>query len=341
MSSNIKMRGQQEDSCPPTRRSSINNNKTKNTNNNIKPIEIKCKICEEICIDNPSKNDEWSICCNICNHWFHRICTNITLSSWITLSKNPNIHYICDQCVGNKAKSSSELSELKKIIEDNQKENRTMIANLETRLFAQVDKMVEDKLREHDAKNVERQNELESVIKEMRDTEVKFEKNIEVQVKKYMDNKEEKEMKKNNIIIHKLNETLDNEKDQQEKDKSDLINIIETTTPEFKAEIELLIKNENAIKRLGTKKTGNARPRPIKVTLPDEEMKRKIFKGCKNLKDSPFKEISIQEDLTREEQEKNYQLRRELKERREKGEKICIFRGSIIPESEHPANRRK
>ena len=65
-------------------------------------------------------------------------------------------------------------------------------------------------------------------------------------------------------------------------------------------------------------------------------MKKDILRGCKNLKNSNFKHISVQEDLTREEQEKQYQLRQELRRRIENGEKVRIFRGEIIPVDHQP-----
>ena len=66
-------------------------------------------------------------------------------------------------------------------------------------------------------------------------------------------------------------------------------------------------------------------------------MKQQIFRGCRNLKDSDYKNISVQNDLTAEEREANYKLRQELRDRKEKGEEVIIFRGKIIPMSEHPS----
>ena len=99
------------------------------------------------------------------------------------------------------------------------------------------------------------------------------------------------------------------------------------------------VLQENKIVRFGRKKNDKTKPRPIKVTLPDGDMKLQIFRGCRNLKDSDYKNISVQNDLTAEEREANYKLRQELRDRKEKGEEVIIFRGKIIPMSEHP--RRK
>ena len=325
--------------APATRKNSRSskNNPLKVIDNQI---ETKCNHCGETCYDNPPNKENESIQCNNCDKWYHRACTAITPSMWEALSGNKNIHFICDDCVDKERRQSNDLKELKSIIENNQKENRQMMMNLEDKLLAKVDKVVDDKLKEHNEKNERKQAELEKMMKDMKETEITLDKNIEAQVKKYMDNKEEREQKKNNIIIHKLPESQENDKDQAEKDKSDIIKIIETTNPELKAELQDLVKDVKSIKRLGIKKAGSIRPRPIKITLPDEDMKKKIFKGCRNLKNSVFKNISIQEDLTKEEQEYNFQLRTQLKTRKENGEKVCIFRGKIIPEADHPANKK-
>ena len=69
-------------------------------------------------------------------------------------------------------------------------------------------------------------------------------------------------------------------------------------------------------------------------------MKRDILKRCKNLKESAYKHISVQEDLTREEQEKQFKLRQELRKQKEEGQKVCIYRGEIIPIDQHPGKAK-
>ena len=131
-----------------------------------------------------------------------------------------------------------------------------------------------------------------------------------------------------NLIIQRLAETEEKEEDQKTKDVEDIKKIIEITNPELLSEVVNISKEDRNITRLGKKNTN--KPRPIRIILEDEEMKRDILKGCKNLKDSNFKHISVQEDLTREEQEVQYKLRVELRKRRADGEKVRIFRGEII-----------
>ena len=130
----------------------------------------------------------------------------------------------------------------------------------------------------------------------------------------------------------------ENPEEELKKDEIEIKKIFDQTNPELKSELTKIL-NENKIKRLGRKKTDKTKPRPIKVTLPDGDMKEQIFKGCKNLKNSNFKNISIQNDLTLEEREEGFKLRQEMRERKEKGEDICIFRGKIIPVKDHPKNK--
>ena len=69
-------------------------------------------------------------------------------------------------------------------------------------------------------------------------------------------------------------------------------------------------------------------------------MKKDIFKGCRKLKGSAFSHVSIQNDLTKEEQETNYKMRQELRQRKENGEKVCIYNNEIILEKDHPRNKK-
>ena len=59
---------------------------------------------------------------------------------------------------------------------------------------------------------------LEEMIKEVKEAEVSIEKKIKDEVGVYLDNREEKERKKN-IIIQRLTETEEKEEDQKAKDK--------------------------------------------------------------------------------------------------------------------------
>ena len=301
-------------------------------------IACNCAACDEVCLNHPETDDEQSIICNVCNLWYHKGCTSLTPTAWRVLNKNENIIYSCDTCVRNKGRATTDFEKIKNLIEQNQQENRKFMKNLESELFAKVDKTIDEKLKVLNEKNETTQAQLSNMIKEVKNTEINIESKIKTQVQMYMENKNEKEDKKNNLIIHKLPESNVEEKEQLEKDKQEIIKILEITNPELKTEIASIVQENKNIMRLGEKKET---ARPIKIVLPNVSTKHKIFKGCKNLKDSVYNRISIQSDLTIEEQERNFKLRNDLRQKLKDGEDVCIFRGKIIQKSEHPNNQKK
>ena len=265
---------------------------------------------------------------------------------------------------------NKEMSNLGGKIEDFQsilqENNKTLIQELEKLVMPKVERMIDDKIKTHSKeicqKFDERLNKIESVVNEnnsdqnqteakqftqanlekmmedVKRAEINIEQKIESELKVYLDQKQDKESRKNNIIILRLEEQEgENEEERINNDRKEIKKLLNTTNPELEAELETIIPKKNSI-RLGRKKEGTNRP--IKLVLNDEEMKKDIFRGCKNLKNSNYKNVSIQNDLTKEEQEKNFKLRQELRERKEKGEKVCIFQNKIIQESEHPRNKQ-
>ena len=265
---------------------------------------------------------------------------------------------------------NSEMSGLKNKIDDFQsilqENNKTLLQELEKIVMPKVEKMIDEKIKTHSQEisqvYEERFNRLESEVKEkntdsnqadskqvtqanlekmmadVKEAEVNIEKKIETELKVYLDQKHEKESRKKNIIILKLEEQSgENEEERIKNDRKEIKKILNVTNPELEAELESIIPKKNSL-RLGRKKEGVTRP--IKIILTDEEMKKDIFKGCKNLRNSTYNHVSIQNDLSKEEQEKNYKMRQELRERKAKGEKICIYQNEIINESDHPRNKQ-
>ena len=290
-----------------------------------------CKECKNPCLE----DDNLIINCDNCKEWLHKDCTNINSGEWEFLTTSPNISYSCDTCLENKGKEKSELREIKELLQEHLNETRRSMKNLEDKIYQNVDKIIEEKI----GKNSKTQEKLETMINEVKNVEMNIEDKIKLEVKQQLENKKEKESKVNNLIILRLPEQKTNDPTEEfEKDESEVKKIFEKTNPELKAEIEKILK-ENKIMRLGRKKNDSTKPRPIKVTLPDTDMKRQIFRGCRNLKDSAYQNISVQNDLTAEERQANFKLRQELRDRKEKGEDVCIYRDKIIPVSERPGSK--
>ena len=345
----------------------------------LKENDIPCFECSEVC-EHKIKYDtagEEPIECDSCLKWFHRKCldNSITKKDWESLTgENQNITFKCSLCIQGRGEKTNELKEIKEML----KANQALMENINKSIKEQVNRAVdtkiadvrtsqenlEKKFAESEAKyderftsienelknkeettnvqsNDESHKKLQSMISDIRDSESSMENKIKNEVKMYLDTQGEKEKKKNNIIIHRLEESQDKEEDQNERDKADVLKIIATTNPELLAELQASLLEGKCIKRLGRKDKDSDKIRPIRVILPDEETKFEILQNCYNLQDSVFKHISIQQDLTKEEQKKNYKLRQEVRDRNKNGENVCLYKGEIILKENHPNNKQK
>ena len=86
------------------------------------------------------------------------------------------------------------------------------MTNMEEKLFKKVDKLIDEKL----AKQNQKQEKLENMIKDVKETELRIEEKIQAEVKVYLDHQKEKESKLNNIIILRM-------KEQDGKDDEEII----------------------------------------------------------------------------------------------------------------------
>ena len=80
------------------------------------PIVTICDVCNEICIDTPKEEEDFSIMCDFCNKWLHSICTNLSPSEYEVMTNNKSIAFSCDNCLENKGNTSRELREIKELI---------------------------------------------------------------------------------------------------------------------------------------------------------------------------------------------------------------------------------
>ena len=86
--------------------------------------------------------------------------------------------------------------------------------------------------------------------------------------------------------------------------------------------------------RLGKKtEDSSTKPRLLRVTLENVEVKKQILMKAKHLRDSVdgnLSKVFISPDLTPKEREANRKLREELKARRDQGENVVIRNGKIV-----------
>ena len=183
--------------------------------------------------------------------------------------------------------------------------------------------------------NAPTQANLVKMVNEVKQTEVKLEEKIKTELQVYMDKQQDKDLRKNNIVILRLDEQKEDKVEEcLEKDKAEVKKILHIISPELTAELNEIVEKKKFLRLGKTKKADKIRP--IKIELKDEHMKTLIFEGCRNLKDSAYNHISIQNDLTKDEQTQQYKLRQEVRRRNNAGEQVCIYNNEIIQKKDHP-----
>ena len=118
----------------------------------------------------------------------------------------------------------------------------------------------------------------------------------------------DQESRKPNLIIHNIPESDAEGLERVNHDKEKALEVANVCNVTWKNEDVV-----NAV-RLGRKKM-DGKPRPLLIKLVNEEKKKALFKNVKLLQTAPegFKEIGIQNDLTKQQREEEKRLWEEAK----------------------------
>ena len=271
-------------------------------------------VCNELVTDEGIK-------CDRCERWAHGVsqggCCGLSAPTFDFLAKNEleGIKWFCPKCVDEKGKCR----------EDSIAEQSAKLETLTTIVVTlqQQNKMILDLLsKERIIKNEDR---------------------IKVQVSEALESQKEKDTRATNLMVFNVVETdivedgITKKEDETTHDTASVANIFASVDREF--------KNDNivSITRLGRRKSINepkSGPRPIKVTLKNTKQRDEILKNAWRLKDNPnFKKTGISPDETIKERNERKALRKELLERREKGEEVAIFQGKIVPKTRRTVSK--
>ena len=249
--------------------------------------DVECGECAEIVIDETK-----SMQCESCQHWFHlNPCCNMDEARYDALIDHrlmDIVRWFCKKCdkAVMQANTTGGLEDI-----------RTRLAALE------------------ETKNLE--------------------KLIEIQVKKYMEEKTETDKRKLNIVVHGIPESPEEIEEEDgetrpstpaERKQHDLKKLAELKQADNKLEIKEA--DVESTFRLGAKRD-DGKPRTLCVKLRRQDVKKRLLENAKNLRKAPDgwkKSVFINPDLTREERERNYRARQELKRRKDNGEHDLIIR---------------
>ena len=282
-----------------------------------------CGDCNKTIIENADNKEDESIECTICTRWYHRGCTPLSPQVFDIMSTSDNVKYFCPQCEDCKGKEKKEL----KVLMD-------MINNMEDKIMKKMESVIDLKV---DLKVKEIEKSLEDKFNEKLNSisVSNIETKIKDQVEQSLGEQKEIESKANNLIIFNIAESEGSETEKLEKDINIVKELIGTTSPELTNEGNNI--NQNNIQRLGKANPQTNKTRPIKIQLPDESFKNNLLKNARKLRNTTkFKNVFLKNDLTKRQQQQEYDLRKEKKDRLLNGEDVIIYNDKVILRSLHP-----
>ena len=345
---------QKSDSTPSTPSKSSKTKKADKAKLNSKAFNfkpIRCKKCNNECLEEDfmDESEDESIACDLCGHWYHKPCTDVLSDEWAALKGgNESITYKCDSCLNKSALKIKESNNQAEMFQNVLLQNNDIIfkrlESLEANIMTKVDEKIDQRMKEFEQK---KQQTIENKITERLNSEKQqnqeqtvIKDQIKVQVSQSFDELKDRQERKTNLILFNIKESTKTEIAEAVKDDvKEIIKIFQHTNPELKEKIGVL--DEEKVVRLGKKKerdennADNTRPRPMKVTLPEEYLKFKILKNSHKFKTfAEHPKVGIKPDLTKQQQYEERALREELERRKKLKEDVMIFRGKVILRSD-------
>ena len=168
---------------------------------------------------------------------------------------------------------------------------------------------------------------VDEVLGMVRDTVMK---DIHTRVQEQYREREEKERKKNNLLMYNIKESTGEQGKEEDEQQCEQL-IAQTKTEQFK------IVN---VLRMG--KVQQGKNRPLLVKLENSQMKYNILRNANNLNNTQqqqwIKKVSISKDKTIKEKEASKRLYEQLKQKRDDGEEGRYIRdGKLLQSKVRPA----
>lgn len=248
------------------------------TPDNVKELE-KCKICK----NKVHRNDK-ALSCDVCLQWWHATkCLKLTEDVYNVYSSD-NTSWFCDNCKGASKGLRNHMVFMQQRIED--LESKVKILEEQAISREEASDIITEELRNEETTQLIE----EAVNKKIEEIKPKETKKTEVlhTVKEYISDLSDADRRASNLIIHKLEEsTAEAKEDQENEDKTRVTEILKAIKDDLQAET---IKK---ITRLGQKQD-NARP--ILVQLDNKTTSSFLIKNAKKLKDTEWS-VGIGMDL--------------------------------------------
>ena len=261
---------------------------------------------------------EKSIQCEACLEWYHPKCQSPCAEVFNAMDAY-KLLWVCKGCRG---RLSDILDTAKRIEERIEKSEKRII------------KAMTDSKRES-ATEIERK--VEGQLKLIKDQVTKQQESTSETLKKMARNQERAaEMERgNNLVIHGLEESQKTDAAQRkEEDRQSIVDlgkVVCGNSPSLKISevIRLGKRDENQASISGS---ATQRPRLLLVKFETKEDASRLFQERFGLRDAGFRHVYINRDMSKEERERQFKLREELKAKGRDTHRI--FRGKVIPREE-------
>ena len=236
--------------------------------------------------------------CESCKHWFDLRCAKLNSSDLKTIKK-PGVHWLCEKCDDNKyddSRSSSDISDHGKRIEILEK-------SLEN-----IKKSIDESFSKHsEIMKVSYADVLKKLDNRSEDIQGSIEKQCDQIVRKQQNISKEREKqlaRTKNVIIFGIQEA--------ETLSTTIDNLKSIFEEKCHFDIGRVALSPTNVHRIGAKQQG--KNRPIRILLDSEVAKWELLK---RLNSQRIEGVFARLDLSKEEQERDFQLRKELRKKNE------------------------
>ena len=256
--------------------------------------------------------------CQSCNRWEHVGCAGVSDEEYNFIpSASSHFMWFCSYC---RPGISMTLAKMRGI--------ETRLDDIEKR-----QEKSENKIGEVDRKVERLERELEGRDEAMDEV-------IGMKVDKVFEEQEERSRRQNNLLVHNFGES--NSEDPAIRKEHDKLGCVKIFRDHCMC-VEIKDEDVENVVRIGERNMNSARPRMVKIMFRNQEVRRKVLKGgsaLKNVEDQYIRNIYITPDYTPKQREEYNKLKRNLEERRARGERDLVIRRGKIVQSRPRGNVR-
>ena len=307
-----------------------------------------CKNCEELI----SKNTK-ALTCNFCHKWVCISCLEVPDELYDVLVQNPKslLMVPCKDC-SSQITSLQEMRDTLNEVKQNQCGAKKQLEDLNKKVGL-INKDIQKNVREAVKKEVDIQlksrltqveknlvGKFESMKQELPSAEAVVREQIQAIVKEAYKEEHQKDVRKSNLMMFNVPEK--NPRDPQERkehDKNMAVKVLATIT-----DMENIEDKIQRVIRMG-REIRDDRDRPLQVVFTDPAIKFKFLQKANclsEMEDDMVKKVRISNDRTPGERKRYKELKQEMDERMQKGEKyLRIRKGEIVtvPFEEQEVNK--